>query len=190
MTCAWYDTVRSLKKLLSSLSAKAEDQSDIPAEKAFELWEHKALEIREAGGCIYLIGNGASASMASHFAADLEKNAGINAVVFTDLALMTATSNDISYEEVFSFHLGRKMKTGDMLVAISSSGASPNILRACRVAAEKGGYIATLSAMEADNPLRRMGRLNFYLPAATYGMAESCHAIVLHHWVDRLVVQA
>jgi len=73
-----------------------------------------------------------------------------------------------------------------MLVAISSSGRSPNILAAVRVARQCRLNVVTLSAMKAGNQLRRRGTLNVYVPADTYGFAESCHAVILHHWMDRV----
>lgn len=138
-------------------------------------------------GDLYLIGNGASASMASHVAADMGKNAGVRTDVFTDLALITAVANDISYDEVFAEPLRSRVQAGDMLAAISSSGHSPNILRGAEVVTEMGGNVVTFSAMKEDNPLRRAGKLNFYVPAMTYGTAEICHTAVLHYWIDLMV---
>jgi D-sedoheptulose 7-phosphate isomerase len=123
------------------------------------------LKIKEKDCRIILIGNGASASMASHTAADLSKNAWIQAEVFTDLALITALGNDLCFEEVFAEPLKWRLKQDDMLVAISSSGQSPNIIRAAGEAVNRGSLLITLSAMKPDNPLRKLGSLNFYVPA-------------------------
>ena len=122
--------------------------------------------------------------MASHFAADVAKNAGIRTNVFTDTALMTALANDLCYEEVYAEQLRWNMKAGDMLVAISSSGNSPNIVRAVKTAQSLNGTVVTLSAMGEDNAIRKLGDLNFYVPAQTYGMAETAHAAILHYWMD------
>lgn len=126
--------------------------------------------------------------MASHLAADLAKNGHLHTEVFSDLSLITAISNDVGYESVFSEPLSRRAKQGDMLVAISSSGASQNVLSAVRVAREKGLVVVTLSGMRLDNPLRSMGWINFYVAAASYGYAESCHAAILHYWMDLVEV--
>ena len=80
------------------------------------------------------------------------------------------------------------MCTGDMLVAISSSGQSQNIIRAVEEANKLGGFTVTLSAMKRENTLRSMGMINFYIPADTYGMAETCHAAILHYWIDQTIV--
>jgi D-sedoheptulose 7-phosphate isomerase len=133
---------------------------------------------------MYFIGNGASASMASHYSADMAKNGHLHTQVFSDLSLITAISNDIGYEDVFSIPLERRAIKGDMLVAISSSGSSPNILKAVETALRIDLTVITLSAMAPDNPLRQMGSLNFYIPAGTYGHAETGHAAILHHIMD------
>ncbi|RLC10378.1 MAG: hypothetical protein DRI57_20490 [Deltaproteobacteria bacterium] len=74
-----------------------------------------------------------------------------------------------------------------MLVAISSSGNSPNVLAGCEMAMSLGGYVVTLSAMKSDNLLISQGNLNFYVPAETYGAAETCHAAILHFWMDQMI---
>ena len=128
--------------------------------------------------------------MASHFAADMVKNTGIRTIVFTDLALITALANDFAFEEVYSKPLGWFMKRGDMLVAISSSGNSPNIVRAVEAAKKIGAMVVTLSAMKGDNAIRKVGELNFYVPAESYGLAETAHAAILHYWMDLVEEEA
>ena len=156
-------------------------------DSAFAQWREHTLQIRSARKSVFLIGNGASASMASHIAADLAKNAHIRTEVFSDLSLITAIANDLSYAEVFAEPLRRRMTEGDMLVAISSSGRSPNILQGVQEAKRLGGIVVTLSAMDSDNTLQNQGLLNFYVPAMSYGMAETCHAAILHYWMDLIV---
>ncbi|MCJ2164142.1 MULTISPECIES: SIS domain-containing protein [unclassified Pseudodesulfovibrio] len=133
---------------------------------------------------VYFVGNGASASMASHFSTDLAKMSGVPTEVFTDPALITATGNDMGYAESFAFPLKQRMVEGEVLIGISSSGNSPNVVEAGKVARQLSGYFATFSAMSPDNAIRGMGDLNFYIPAKTYGMAESGHAAMLHRLVD------
>lgn len=180
----WAENINRLYNGLQSIETRDKNERLIAADEAFLRWRDRTIDIRENRRTVYLIGNGASASMASHMAADLAKNAHVHTEVFSDLALITAVANDLCYEEVFSEPLRRRMKPGDMLVAISSSGNSPNILRAADTAIGLEGQIATLSAMKPDNQLRSKGDLNFYVPAETYGMAESCHAAILHYWMD------
>ena len=183
----WNSHVNTLTQTLNLLSARNGLGGEIPPDTAFAQWRDLTFLIREARRSVYFIGNGASASIASHMSADLAKNAHVRTEVFSDLSLITALANDLCYEEVFAEPLRRRMEPGDMLVAISSSGKSPNILRASQVAAARGGIVVTLSSMDGSNSLRSKGMLNFYVPAHTYGMAESGHAALLHFWVDLMV---
>ena len=183
----WTKNVDEIAKSLLSLTATDGDGKPLNIEAAFALWIDWTVQIREGKRTVFLIGNGASASMASHVAADLAKNAHVHTEVFTDLALITAIANDMSFQEIFSEPLKRRLVPGDMVVAISSSGRSANILQAAQTTRKLGGKVVTLSAMNSENPLRRLGDLNFYIPVQTYGMAETCHAAILHYWIDKIV---
>ena len=182
----WQRHVDDIGALLADLACTAGDGRVLEADGAFARWKQAAEACRTARRAIYLIGNGASASMASHFAADLAKNAQLHTEVFSDLSLVTAIANDMGYEHVFSEPLSRRAAEGDMLVAISSSGRSPNVLAAVEVARAHRLMVVTLSGMDGDNPLRAAGDLNFHVPARSYGYAETCHSSILHHWMDLL----
>lgn len=183
----WKSKIKQINKLLNQLEISDQNRNLFDPDIAFAMLLNRTLYLRQKRKTIYCIGNGASASMASHFSADMAKNGKVHTEVFSDLALITAISNDMSYEEVFAEPLQRRGKSGDMLLAISSSGKSPNILRCAETAKELQMSIITLSAMHGDNPLRRCGDINFYFPAFTYGEAESLHALILHYWTDLLV---
>jgi D-sedoheptulose 7-phosphate isomerase len=185
----WPTNVNEITECLKSTSASLSDNTIINIDEAFSRWTEMTVQIRSQKNTVFLIGNGASASMASHVSADMAKNAHVHTEVFTDLSLITAIANDISYDDVFAEPLRRRMNKGDMLVAISSSGQSRNILQAVAAAKGLGGISVTLSAMKADNPLRISGELNFYIPAQTYGLAETCHAAILHYWIDSTILK-
>ena len=180
----WTGYSLTIMEHLNQLSFRDREGNELGADEGFQIWCDHTKELKRTRNRIFFIGNGASASMASHIAADLAKNAHILTEVFFDLSLMTALANDIRFEAIFSEPLSWKMQTNDMLVAISSSGNSPNIVEAVHAARTKNGRTVTLSAMSGDNTIRSLGDLNLYLPADTYGLAESCHASVLHYWVD------
>jgi len=182
----WQDNVRRLMAVLEQLSVWDVNGREIGLDEGFDIWCALTREVRRSNKTIFLIGNGGSASMASHFSADVAKNRRVRSEVFTDPSLITAVANDISFEQVFAEPLRRKMSAGDMLVVISSSGNSPNVLRGAEAARELKGSVVTLSAMDKGNSLRRLGDLNFYIPARTYGFAETGHAAILHYWIDRL----
>ena len=131
---SWNEYVGRLGTLLEAVCFTDATGTGVHVDEAFSSWTELTVELRKLRNSIYLIGNGEHASMASHFAADLAKNALLHAQVFSDLSLITAISNDIGYEQVFAEPLQRRGCERDMLVAISSSGRSPNILKAVAVA--------------------------------------------------------
>lgn len=175
---------------LNTASFTTFDGQTLSTDDGIEVWHAEGEKLRKRTGCLYLVGNGASASMSSHFAADLNKNAKIRTQVFTDAALITAVANDISYEQVFAEPLQRMAESRDMLLTISSSGNSPNILAAITVAREKRMSVVTLSGMNANNASRKLGDLNIYVNDMTYGMVETVHSALLHYWTDLLVASA
>ena len=181
----WNGYRNMVMAILDRLAVTGRDRAAISPEDAFGRWVEMATRL-DRNGSIHLVGNGASASMASHYAADITKNCGIRANVFTDCALITALANDNGYENAYAVALDRYGRPGDLMVAISSSGDSPNIVNACRKAGCMGVALVTLSAKKPDNAIRSLGDLNFYVPGETFSLAESAHAVILHHWTDRL----
>ena len=134
---------------------------------------------------MYFAGNGGSAMIASHMAADASKNGGLRGVAFNDAALLTAVSNDITFEDVFALPLARLGRRGDLLMTISSSGNSPNIVRALETARRIGMHLVTLSGKQPQNRSRALGDLNFYVPADRYGWVECAHQLIIHYWFDQ-----
>lgn len=185
---SWIAAIGDLSGCLENMVVTNVQGQDVAPDMGFQHWRSLTERVRAIDGTVYLIGNGASASMASHFATDLSKNAHIRAQVFTDLSQVTAIGNDISFEQIYAIPLRRNARPGDMLVAVSSSGKSSNILAAVNVAHSCNVHVITLSAFAEDNPLRLCGALNFYVPAPNYGLAETSHAGILHHWMDSLEV--
>lgn len=137
-----------------------------------------------AGFKLMFVGNGGSAGIASHMAIDYSKNGSLRALAFNDGAALTCLGNDLGYENVFAKQIEMHGRDGDMLIAISSSGASPNILKAVTQARQTGCSILTLSGFMADNPLRRMGDINLYVPSTEYGFVELSHLALLHCILD------
>jgi D-sedoheptulose 7-phosphate isomerase len=180
----WNEYLDKLRGLLEDLAFTDTNGMTMEQRDGFASWLGLAAPAIHDGRSIFFIGNGASASMASHFSADLGKNGSLRTYTFTDLSLITALANDTSYENVFMDPIKRYMEPSDLLIAISSSGNSPNIVNAVRAARELGGSVVTLSGMNRDNAIRSMGHLNAYAAAPTYDLVESAHAVVLHYWVN------
>ena len=170
---------------LQSVVATDERGEILEIQGAFDRWCHLTTAAQNGGRSHYFIGNGASATMASHMALDCAKNAGIRALAFNDPASLTALGNDVGFDQCFAQPLRWHARAGDILVAISSSGRSRNILVALEAARTIGCNVVTLTGMGEDNPTRKGGGLNFYIPAKTYGAVECAHQILLHCWLDQ-----
>jgi D-sedoheptulose 7-phosphate isomerase len=139
-----------------------------------------------AGHKMLFIGNGASAAISSHMATDFWKTGGMRAMAFNDGALLTCMGNDYGYGQVFAKPIEMFADPGDVLIAISSSGQSPNILLGAQAARQKACQIVTLSGFKPDNPLRSLGDFNFYAPAQTYGPVEIVHHSICHCLLDMI----
>ena len=147
----------------------------------------KFQQIRKERGMIYFIGNGGSAGIAIHMTSDFLKNGGMRTHSMHDAATITCLGNDFGYEYIFSKQLELMASPGDLLIAISSSGNSPNILRAVEAAHQGGCTVLTLSGFKPDNHLRTVGEYNIYVPLEAYGIVESIHNMILQQAVDELM---
>jgi D-sedoheptulose 7-phosphate isomerase len=150
------------------------------------------LECRKAGGAIYVIGNGGSASTATHMACDLSKGptpAGGKGLVVWSLtdnpALLTAIANDVSYEMVFAEIIRQRMKPVDVLIAVSASGNSPNITEALKVAKTIGCKIIGLTGF-SGGILGEQADIQLHAADRTYGPVEDVHLICNHYLVETL----
>ena len=136
---------------------------------------------------LFFIGNGGSAAIASHMTADFMKNGGMNTYSLYDNAVMTCMGNDYGYEFIFSKPLEFLLRQGDLLVAISSSGNSRNIINAIEVARHRGASVITFTGFAPDNKVSQKGDINVYVPCAKYGMVESIHNLILQQIVDEIM---
>ena len=141
-------------------------------------------ELGASGRKAMLIGNGGSAAIVSHMQNDIFKMVKLRALVFTEQPLLTALSNDDGYETVFRQPVERWGDRGDLLIAVSSSGESNNIVTAVAAARERGCQTLTFSGFKPGNRLRQMGDVNFYVPAMNYGYVELTHSILGHCITD------
>ena len=173
----WTDYFGAISQGLAAMVVTDGGGRELPLAEGVHQWVAMTRATQQRDAHLYIIGNGGSASMASHMATDAAKNGRLRA--------LTATANDLAYDQVFSLPLERLARSGDMLIAISSSGNSPNIVRALEVARGLGVAAVTLTGMRADNKARALGDLNFYVPLSRYGWAESAHQVVLHYWFDQ-----
>lgn len=139
---------------------------------------------------VFTAGNGGSASTASHMAADLGKNTiGPNMPRFRivslseNAAIVTALANDLGYESVFSEQLTNLIRAGDVLIVVSASGNSPNILRAIRYAQEQSAEVVGLLGFDGGAAAGLVD-LPIVVPSTEYGVVEDVHLIINHMLVD------
>ena len=173
-----------IRNLLGQIEATSKHGDTIVFEEAIEKVVHLLLEKVDAGGQILFIGNGGSSAIASHMAIDFWKNAGVKAMAFNDSVLLTCIGNDYGYKHVFEKPIEIFATPQDVLIAISSSGESENIIRGVQAAVAKGITVVTLSGFKPNNALRSMGGINFYVPATHYGHVECAHHVLCHSLVN------
>jgi D-sedoheptulose 7-phosphate isomerase len=145
------------------------------------------LAARERGARIFFIGNGGSAATASHFANDIaigtrSPEKPFRALSLTDnAAMMTAIANDDGYDEVFVQQLQAQLAAGDVVVAISASGNSPNVVKALEYAKAKGATTVALTGFDGGR-LGDIADQRVHIPTNTgeYGPAEDGHMILDH----------
>jgi D-sedoheptulose 7-phosphate isomerase len=138
------------------------------------------------GRRVFVFGNGGSAYNASHFVTDLVKTAAVDGQkrlaafsLVDNIGLTTAIGNDLSYDETFSYPLESYAQAGDVAIAISCSGNSPNVLRACRWAREHGLTVAALTGF-AGGKIKDTSDIHINIPSTNYGLMEDLHLSVGH----------
>lgn len=146
------------------------------------IWEKANL----SGKKIIFVGNGGSAAIASHCSVDLMKSAGIRAINFNEADLITCFANDYGYEKWVEKAVGFYGDKGDVLVLISSSGRSFNIINAAEKAKKMGIEVITLSGFDEKNPLKECGSINLWVDSHLYNVVEMTHHIWLLLVVDMI----
>jgi D-sedoheptulose 7-phosphate isomerase len=144
----------------------------------------QARRAHAAGNKLIFVGNGGSSAIASHMATDYSKNGDVRSMALNDTAMLTCLGNDLGYDRVFAKQIELYARPDDLVVAISSSGRSANILNAVQAARAAKCAVVTLSGFTADNPLRRLGDINFYIDADRYGFVEIGHLTICHAILD------
>lgn len=142
---------------------------------------------KENQSMLFFIGNGGSSAIASHMTADFMKNGGMNTYSLYDNAVTTCMGNDYGYEYIFSKPMEFLVREGDLVVAISSSGNSPNIINGIVTARKKKAEVITFTGFSEDNRAKQLGDVNLYVPCAKYGIVESIHNLILQQIVDLIM---
>ena len=130
------------------------------------------LEVKKNGKKVIIAGNGGSAAMASHVAVDFTKQGGIRTINFNEADLITCFANDYGYDHWVAKAIEFYGDEGDMVILISSSGNSKNIVNAASTAKLLGMRVITFTGFKPDNPLKQEGVLNFWVDSKAYNIVE------------------
>jgi D-sedoheptulose 7-phosphate isomerase len=140
----------------------------------------------EAGKNIYIFGNGGSAATASHFQNDFNKGVSewtekkFRFICLNDNApTVLAIANDIGYEEIFRFQLRGRLAPGDIVIGISGSGNSPNIINACEYAKERGCEVIGVTGFDGGK-LRQLCDISLHAPVSSMQITEDIHMLFDH----------
>ncbi len=136
---------------------------------------------------VIIFGNGGSAAIASHVSVDLTKNAKIRSINFNEADLLTCFANDYGYEKVFAKSLEFYADTGDIVVIISSSGESKNIINAAEFCKENNFLLCTFTGFSKMNTLKKIGDINMWVDSNAYNVVENIHQIWLLSIVDNII---
>ena len=162
------------------------DQKEIQANFFFEEINDFICNLRKNNNRVYFFGNGASAAFANHMALDFSKNGNIVSRSLSDSAFFSALSNDYSFEMAFvEFLKIERITSKDLVVTISSSGNSTNIVNLLNYCKENNITSLSLSGLKNDNKSILISNYSVYVPMKTYGIVECIHQIFLHLVLDQ-----
>jgi D-sedoheptulose 7-phosphate isomerase len=180
------EEVRQFQTLVEKTKFADHDGNSLDCENGIQENLGMLKNLRDRGGNLFLVGNGGSAGVVSHILTDFINVNKLNARTLHESSLLSCMSNDYGYENSFSEPLSTLARENDLLIAVSSSGRSPNIHNAVKSIKKVGGEAITLSGFGHDNPLRSMGELNIWLDSNSYGLVEIGHLFYLHYLSGRL----
>tara|TARA_Y100001958_G_C21150469_1_gene486776 strand:- start:515 stop:1075 length:561 start_codon:yes stop_codon:yes gene_type:complete len=136
---------------------------------------------------VHIFGNGGSASIASHFSMDLTNNSVIKCISYNDPSIITCYSNDFKFENWISRTIFKYGKKNDLLILISSSGESKNMINAVKMAKKKKfSKIITFTGFKKNNSLKKIGNLNLWVDSRNYNVVENIHQFYLLLLVDMI----
>jgi D-sedoheptulose 7-phosphate isomerase len=171
-----------IARLIAAINELPRDRLEALGEILFRAYRN--------GKQVFTVGNGGSASTASHMAADLGKNTiGPNMRRFRivslndNAAIVTALANDLGYEKIFSEQLINLIRSGDILVAVSASGNSPNVLNAMRYARRESAEVVGILGFDGGEAAG-LADISIVVPSDDYGVVEDVHLVINHILVD------
>ena len=164
---------KTIYELINNVNSKLIEQSVKLIQKSI----HKKSKV-------YIVGNGGSASIASHVSVDFAKIARIPSATFNNSNLITCFANDYGYENWVLEAIKAYTNKNDLIILISSSGTSNNIVNAAKYCKSNKINLITFSGFNKDNPLSKLGNINFHIDSNKYNYIEMSHHIILLALVD------
>jgi D-sedoheptulose 7-phosphate isomerase len=175
------DYVGRLSQVLAALDVAAVEQAAQAIITAFD-----------QNRTVFTCGNGGSATTASHMAADLGKNSAVpgkarlRVIGLSDnMSWFSALANDLGYENVFVEQIANLLQPGDVVIAISASGNSPNVVKAAEFARDHGGKVVALDGFEGGK-LKEIADVAVHIRISDYGPVEDSHLMLDHIFVEAL----
>ena len=144
------------------------------------------MSAKEKNAKVLFFGNGGSAAIASHLSVDLMRSLNIRGLNFNEADLITCFSNDFGYSEWVAETIRLHADNGDVVVLVSSSGESSNIINAAEATNEMGIDLVTFSGFDSNNSLRKLGLINFWVNSKNYNVVEMTHHIWLLAMIEAL----
>ena len=141
-------------------------------------------KIKKNNKKIIIVGNGGSAAIASHFSVDMTKIGGVRSINFNESDLLTCFSNDYGYENWVKQALKFYCDSGDLVILISASGKSPNMVNAAKFLKNRNNKLVTFTGFNGKNNLSKLGNLNFEVNSKSYNIIENIHQYWLLIIVD------
>ena len=133
---------------------------------------------------IYIVGNGGSSSISSHVSVDFVKAAGIKSETFNNANIITCFANDYGHENWVKEAIKAYCSKDDLIIIISSSGKSPNLVNAAKFCHKKNYDLITFTGFDRNNEVSKLGKINFYVNSHEYNYVEMTHHIILVSIVD------
>ena len=175
-----------VNKYLNDFSTLTKPSADI-VKKIIQV-KNILLQTKKDNAKVMIFGNGGSAAIASHVSVDLTKGANIRSVNFNEADLITCFSNDYGYERWIEKAIDFYADNKDVLILISSSGKSLNMINACKAARNKKiSKIITFTGHDKNNPLSKHGDINFWINSKAYNFIENIHQVWLLSIVDLVI---
>ena len=176
----YQEGIEEHKQLLNKIGA------DSSIQRAWEDWVRRAVDgYNKAEFKIYFCGNGGSAADAQHLAAELSGRFEVDRpplfaeALHVNTSYLTAVANDYGYDKVYERAVRAFLQKGDMLVALSTSGRSPNILNAAKTAQENGAIVVALTG-QAENPLQAVSDICLAVPSQRTARIQEMHMLLGH----------